>query len=132
MSGEHDTSVVSVGIVADPGTPSAVARNVSDQLPDALGRRIIRDVEWNVVTSTEELSLDAQGRLPVEEKARTLLPDRGWDVLICLTDLPRRNGTRPVIADVHAEAAGALVSLPAIGWMRCGSNRTPLRRSCTR
>lgn len=41
----------------------------------------------------------------------------GWDVVMFLTDLPRRSGTEPVVADVSIRHAAALISLPGIGWI---------------
>lgn len=121
MSGENDAPTVVVGIVSDPGAPSVVARNISEKLPDVLDDRIRHDVRWDVFVSSEELSLDAQDRIQIETKARTM-SDRGWDILICLTDLPRRHAKRPVIADVRADEAVALVSMPAIGGLRVESH----------
>jgi hypothetical protein len=42
----------------------------------------------------------------------------GWDLAICLTDLPLRIGRRPVIADASAAHGVALVSLPPLGELQ--------------
>jgi hypothetical protein len=39
----------------------------------------------------------------------------GWDLAVCLTDLPLRIGRRPVIADASATHGVALICLPALG-----------------
>lgn len=122
MTGENSVPRVVVGIVADPGIPSMVANNISGKLSRVLENRILHEVQWDVHVSSEELSLDAQNRIAIKTKAQNILPDRGWDILVCLTDLPRRNGKRPVIADVRAGDAVALVSMPAIGGLRIESH----------
>jgi hypothetical protein len=42
----------------------------------------------------------------------------GWHLAVCVTDLPLRNGRRPVIADASAMHGVAILSLPALGAAR--------------
>ena len=35
--------------------------------------------------------------------------------MVCLTDLPRRSGLRPIVAEVNLTDGVAVVSLPALG-----------------
>jgi hypothetical protein len=42
----------------------------------------------------------------------------GWDVAVGLTDLPRRAGTRAVVADLDPRRGVALTSVPALGVLR--------------
>ncbi|RCW43534.1 hypothetical protein DFQ14_1069 [Halopolyspora algeriensis] len=109
---------VVVGLVADPGLPAEIAQRLSEELPGVLSRRVDNRVEWELRATTEGMVLDAHGRIPIVEMARRKMPDEGWDLMICLTDLPRRNGIRPIIADVSSVHGAALASLPAIGWVR--------------
>ncbi len=51
-------------------------------------------------------------------KYGTDLVAEAWDVVVYLTDLPRRSGTQPVVADFSMTHAVALISLPAVGWVR--------------
>jgi heme exporter protein D len=109
---------VVVGLVADPGLPAEVALRLSDELPEVLARQVSDQVCWQLCVTTEELTLDEDDRVPIEVQARDKMPARGWDILICLTDLPRHSGTHPVVADVNTSHGVALASLPAIGWLR--------------
>ena len=61
----------------------------------------------------------------------------GWDLAICLTDLPVYRGGALVAADVSAERGVAGLSLPAMGAMRLRPKAREAhppgsRASCTR
>lgn len=115
---ESDEAVVSVGLAADPGLPTKVVHGLSDELPECLARRVSNGVRWKVEVRSEELSLDAQNRIPIVKNARARMPEQGWDLMVCLTDLPRRDGERPIVADVSTAHGVAMTSLPAIGGLR--------------
>ncbi|PRX48732.1 hypothetical protein B0I33_104550 [Prauserella shujinwangii] len=113
-----DERTITVGLVADPGLPSEVAAGLVDGLPGELAARVSDDVRWRVDLRTEALTLDADGNIPIVERARAHRPAHGWDVLVCITDLPRRLGTQPVIGELNAEESVVLASLPAVGSVR--------------
>jgi hypothetical protein len=68
-----------------------------------------------VSTETREIPLTDQGLVPVESLAQEHRTRQGWDVMIVLTDLPRRIGTRPVATVLIARAHSGMVSLPGLG-----------------
>lgn len=107
-----------VGLVADPGLPAEIAGHVAEQLPAALATGVSSGVCWRVGLVCEALPLDERGAILVVEQARTRKPAEGWDLMVCLTDLPRRAGAQPIVSDVSIGHGAALVSLPAIGWVR--------------
>ncbi|MFF9125455.1 hypothetical protein ACF09J_19485 [Streptomyces sp. NPDC014889] len=108
-----------VGVVADPGLPSKVAADVVNRgLTDLLAFRVSPDVRWEVQLLHETLPLNEQRTVPLLESAARRRPDNGWDVLVYLTDLPRRLDSQPVIADVSVGHRAVLISLPAIGPFR--------------
>lgn len=106
---------VTVGVVADPGLPAAAASRLAERLPVVLGRRLRGDVRWRVETVCEPLMLDAQGRLPVIDVGQEYRAAHDWDLVVLLTDLPRRAGTQPILADYSTGQRIAMVSLPALG-----------------
>ena len=53
----------------------------------------------------------------IVDAARRLLLDRGWDVAVCLTDLPLHIHRRPVVAHANPVHNVAIVSVPALGAM---------------
>lgn len=106
---------VVLGLLADPGLPSELAEDVAEQLPDPLARDTDGRARWRVETATQELTLDEHGTLPVVEIGQQALAEHGWDLVILVTELPRRAGTQPIISDYGLDAGVALVSLPALG-----------------
>lgn len=116
--GSAATRIVRVGVVADPGLPADLAAGLTGgSLPDLLRQRVDDRVEWEVHLVRETLPLDDQAMVPIVELAAERKPDAGWDLLVYLTDLPRRTGTVPVVADISTRHGVSLVSLPAVGWM---------------
>ncbi|GAB3503021.1 DUF2267 domain-containing protein [Amycolatopsis cihanbeyliensis] len=107
-----------IGLLADPGLPTELAHRLSEELPAALAERIGDRVCWEVRVVSEPLILDENNRIPIVEHAREKRSTEGWDLMICLTDLPRRLRERPVIADLSTRHRVALAALPAIGWLR--------------
>jgi hypothetical protein len=69
-------------------------------------------------TVSAVLPVNQDGIVPLAELAAIRRRRQGWDVLVYLTDLPRRSGTQPVMADFSMTHAVALISLPAVGWVR--------------
>src|SRR4051794_34028517 len=53
----------------------------------------------------------------VVEAAKGLMEEHGWDLAICLTDLPLHREGRPLVADVSARDRVALLSLPALAGL---------------
>ncbi|GAA0517528.1 hypothetical protein GCM10011581_21700 [Saccharopolyspora subtropica] len=109
---------VVVGLVADPGAPSSLARRLARDLPDALAREVTDQVTWDVRAVTDPIRVEADGRIPIEDHAGEWLAQEEWDLVVCLTDLPRHNRTGPVVADISTREGVALASLPAISWLR--------------
>lgn len=104
-----------IGVLADEGTAAEVAEWLAGRLPAALAKRLSPDVEWEVQVCEEPLLLDEQGHIPMLRLAETRKPSHQWDVLVLLTDLPRRVGTRPIMSDYSTARGVGLVSLPALG-----------------
>jgi len=53
----------------------------------------------------------------IVKAARKTLLDKGWDVVVCLTDLPLHVEQRPVVAHANPVRNVAIVSVPALGAM---------------
>ena len=53
----------------------------------------------------------------IVDAARRLLLDSGWDLAVCLTDLPLHIHRRPVVAHANPVHNVAIVSVPALGAM---------------
>lgn len=106
-------------MVADPGLPAQIAARLADgELAEALSATVTPRPRWQVEVVIEALPLDEQGTVPIAKLGAERRSREGWDVVVYLTDLPRRSGTQPVMADLSISHAAALISLPAVGWLR--------------
>src|SRR5688572_27246101 len=89
-------SPVVIGLVADPDLPAELAKHLADALPRALAKADgARD--WRAIAHVVPLMA---GHVGDEEPLLRAIPEpkasEGWDVVVGLTDLPRRVGTRAV------------------------------------
>jgi uncharacterized protein (DUF2267 family) len=109
---------VTVGIIADPGVPTEIAERLAEEIPDELRSRVAEEVDWRVVASSEELPLGDDGAIDIAEKVEEKGSSEHWDLLVCLTDLPRIEPAGAVVADADTSSGAALASVPAIGWIR--------------
>ncbi|ORW41724.1 hypothetical protein AWB90_20805 [Mycobacterium paraense] len=106
----------SILLVADPGVPAAIAERLSDSLPSALTDWAAADGKWDVSVRRDSYPVDEHAE--VLEVIRTVNPaGEPEDIVIYLTDLPRRIGTTPVIVDISLDNRFGLISIPAAGGM---------------
>ena len=70
----------------------------------------------------DQLAADEHGSVRhVVQAVRDQVVDERCDLWVCLTDLPRRDGTDPVVADASADDGLAVASLPALGSWACAA-----------
>jgi len=104
----------SILLVADPGAPAAIAERLSDSLPNALTDGASAGDKWDVSVRRHAYPIDEHA--DVSEVVGTIDPGRETeDIVIYLTDLPRRQGTAPVIADISTSGRLGVISIPGIG-----------------
>ena len=106
---------VTVGVLADEGMPEQVIATIADDLPGIFATRVSGQTQWRVDHEVDQLPLDEDGDIPMRTLSQRHRQDRGWDLLVLVTDLPRRAGTKPVVAGVDVEHGVAMISLPALG-----------------
>ena len=104
-----------MGLLAAPGLPTKVADALADELPGLLAERVTDAVIWSVPVVTDPVAATLSGGVEAIDAARELMLKHGWDLAVCLTDVPVRIGRRPVVADASATHGVALISLPALG-----------------
>ncbi len=115
-----DTAVddVVVGILADPvAAPTQVARQLAQDLPQLLAEQLQEDGNWRVDVQREQLPASEVDHSVMMEIASRRMREHGWDLVVCITDLPLRYGSQPVVADVSSTRCVVVVSLPAFGAM---------------
>src|ERR1700709_1607840 len=100
MNGPHQ---VVVGVLADHGLPEQVMATIADDLPGVFAARVSEETRWRVEHLVEPLLLDEAGDIPMRTLSQRHRRERGWDLLVLVTDLPRRAGTKPVVARIDVE-----------------------------
>lgn len=106
---------VVVHLLADEGVPAVLAEWLTESLPSMLAARVHDGVRWVVRCATTVLHLDEDGEIPLLEIADAHRDGRPEELVVLLTDLPRRAGTYPIASDFSTSGAAALVSVPALG-----------------
>ncbi|MGE2833963.1 hypothetical protein [Mycobacterium sp. SMC-4] len=109
---------MTVGLIADPGLSTKIAEALSADLPAEFARQISDQVDWKLEVCSRALPLDDDGNIEVWKRSSEVKRDQQWDLLICLTELTRRVGTRLLVSDTWTSHGAALISLPALGPVR--------------
>jgi hypothetical protein len=106
----------SILLIADPGVPAVIANRLADSLPNALTDRAPADRKWDVSVRRRSYPFDEHAG--VSEVIRTIdLAGETEDIVIYLTDLARRRGTTPVIADISVHDQFGLISIPGVAGL---------------
>lgn len=96
---------VSILIIADPGAPAAIAERLSDAA-----------ATYDVSVRRHAYPIDEHSE--VSDVVSAINPgDEPQDVVIYLTDLPRRQGTTPVLADISVPDRTGVISIPGVGGL---------------
>jgi hypothetical protein len=114
---EYQHPEIVVGLVATPPDyPARVAAVLRKELVGRLAERVDAGVRWTVREGWGDVAPrhdgGAEGLLDDLARRRT---DDGWDVAICLTDLPLHANRVPLVVQTSAQRRVAMVSLPALG-----------------
>jgi hypothetical protein len=113
-----EPDVVHIGLLSDPGLPTDLADWLVEHLPAILTATVSDQVGWAVSRKREPIALDEHGRIPVADLAQEYKHANGWDLMLLLTDLPRRSGRRVVASEVSSSQGVGVVSVPALGALR--------------
>lgn len=106
---------VTIGLMADPGLPSALSREMEELLPRALEKRVDDSVQWRVEVVDEVLPLNREGSIDLSRRAEQLRAEHGWDIVLYITDLPHYEEARPLVAEIALDRGAAVLCLPAMG-----------------
>src|SRR3954452_1343064 len=105
-----------LGLITEPDEAGELADELADELPARLDRSVEEAAPWEVEVRRDPAA-DRHDTEGVVEAAKRLMEERGWDLAICLTDLPLHRDGRPLVADVSARDRVALLSLPALAGL---------------
>jgi hypothetical protein len=105
-----------LGLIAAPGLPEEVARELARDLPERLAGRF-PEVRWVVRVARGDPAPTGARGMELVHDARRLLVEECWDLAICITDVPLATGARPEVARVSTTHGVGVMSLPALGAM---------------
>jgi hypothetical protein len=114
---EHVGSVT-LGLIPAPDIPEKIAKEIASELPECLARRVDAAVSWNVPIVVDPLTGTDREAPEILDVCRERMLREGWDLAVCLTDLPVYRDGRLVVADVSGQREVAGLSLPALGAVR--------------
>lgn len=114
MSKGDRTKQLVVGLIAAPGLVEDLASSLAHELPALLHERF-PDTAWLFAARTEVRAGPAGIDVDLVRLARERMLEEGWDLAICLTELPLHVGRRPVTAYGSVALGVGLVSVPALG-----------------
>src|ERR671916_794815 len=113
-----DTGAATLGLIPAPDIPEKIAHELASELPELLGRHVDPDVYWDVPVVVDPLTGSGREAPELLDVCRERRLSEGWDLAICLTDLPVYRGGRLVAGDVSGKRGVAGLSLPALGAAR--------------
>src|SRR5215212_9827438 len=105
---------VTLGLIPAPDIPEKIA----EELPELLAKRLAATVSWEVPVVVAPLTGSGREAPELLDLCRERMLSDGWDLAICLTDLPVYRGGQLVVADVSGQREVAGLSLPALGAVR--------------
>lgn len=109
---------VTLGLVTAPEIPEKIAHELAAELPELLGGRIGGGVSWDVPIVVDLLTGADREAPEILDACHERLEQEGWDLAVCLTDLPIYRDGKLVVADVSTARRVAGLSLPALGAAR--------------
>jgi hypothetical protein len=113
-----NTGAATLGLIPAPDIPEKIAYELASELPELLGRRVDATVSWEVPVLVDPLTGSGHDAPEILDVCRERRLSEGWDLAICLTDLPVYRDGRLVAGDVSGKRGVAGLSLPALGAMR--------------
>jgi len=103
-----------IGFITDPDEPQRVAEYLVERAPDRLN---IGD-DWKIELEVDPGLAAARDKNAILQVAGERRRERGWAYAICLTDLPVRHESRPVLGEANLTERAAVISLPALGGVQ--------------
>lgn len=114
-------------MVADPGLPARRLATVQEELEQFLRAdlgELVLDVSTSVVRLRPDHSLDVPSVVPVEGD------DPPDDAVLVLTEIPRYDEGRPLVAQLYQDHGVAVVSCPTLGVLAPRRRLVGVLRSC--
>ncbi|WP_017613882.1 hypothetical protein [Nocardiopsis salina] len=97
--------------------PVLIGEQLAEDLPQLLTDQLDSEQPWDAQVLRERLPPSDSHHTAMMELAEDKMAEHGWDMVVCVTDLPMRSGKRAIMADMNSSRRVVVVSLPAFGAM---------------
>ena len=104
-----------IGIVAAPGYSDRIGAGLEEAMPELLDYYVDHSTEWIVESDIDSLTGVTEKTEEVIDSLLEKKEELGWDMAICLTDLPLLYEGKLVIAEANEQQGAGLISLPGMG-----------------
>jgi hypothetical protein len=106
---------IHVGLVADPASPTKIARRMSDLDPPDGGDR----TAWEIKVVSEPFTMGSEDVDTAVARLHDQARQQEWDLVVGLTELPLRDDDgRYLLVETDPQRRTAVLSLPALGGLR--------------
>jgi hypothetical protein len=106
---------IHVGLVADPASPTKIARRMSDLDPPDGGDR----TAWEIKVVSEPFTMGSEDVDTAVARLHDQARQQEWDLVVGLTELPLRDDDgRYLLIQTDPQQRTAVLSLPALGGVR--------------
>jgi hypothetical protein len=106
---------IHVGLLADPASPTEIARRLTDLHPPDGGRRDA----WDIKVVSEPFTIGCEDVDTALKRLGDAARQREWDLVVGLTELPLRDDDgRYLLVRTDPQGRSAVLSLPALGGLR--------------
>ncbi|WP_411374127.1 hypothetical protein ACLH0K_13820 [Arthrobacter sp. MPF02] len=113
-AGLQPTTGLQIGLLVPPSLTPVLGSEVTASLCDALMQQY-PGVRWELTLVEDRLVEPPTDTLDLLEAARSRVLEEGWDLAVVLTDLPLKEGRRPVLTQLSPLHSVGLVAVPALG-----------------
>ncbi|MCV7373456.1 hypothetical protein H5P33_12090 [Mycolicibacterium arabiense] len=101
-------------LIADPGVPARLAKRIAESLPHDLSESTNPPERWEASVRVQPHLRDEQAAF--REVIASVEPSKEEaDVVIYMTDLPRRENRLPILAEISAEHRFGLIAVAGVG-----------------
>ncbi|MGD9961341.1 hypothetical protein [Nocardioides sp.] len=109
-----NTDEVAIGLISAPGSATELASILAGDLLAELSLHL-PTIQWRVSTVVDALVSPPSDDATLVAAGRDRLLKEGWDLVVCLTDLPLKAHRKPVVAHASPLHGVAVVCVPALG-----------------
>ncbi len=110
-------TAVDLGLIVSPALEPSLAVGAREDALQHLGERY-GNVSWTVELVRDRLVEPPVHLTELVDATRSRLLAEGWDLAICVTELPLRLQRRPLVTHASPTHGVALISLPALGVLQ--------------